>query len=101
MNIHIDTRPNEASILHKLVNFNGKRVLEIGSGDGRMTWYYAQRAISVLAIDPNKDVIDRALEKQPANVHAQVDFLQTTIEDLVVPPGEPGFDVAMFTRSLC
>ena len=35
-----------------LVDLGGAEVLEIGCGDGRLTWRYAERAAYVTAIEP-------------------------------------------------
>jgi len=37
------------------VDFSGKDVLEIGCGNGRVTWCYADSVASVLAVDPLRD----------------------------------------------
>ena len=37
----LDPEGVETRVLHDLVDFRGKDVLEIGCGDGRMTWRYA------------------------------------------------------------
>jgi ubiquinone/menaquinone biosynthesis C-methylase UbiE len=52
MGYEIEPEGNETRILHELMDFRGKDVLEIGCGDGRMTWRYAQLVRLVLALDP-------------------------------------------------
>jgi 16S rRNA A1518/A1519 N6-dimethyltransferase RsmA/KsgA/DIM1 with predicted DNA glycosylase/AP lyase activity len=42
----------ETRIIHDLVDFNGKDVFEVGCGEGRMTWLYADAASSVLGFEP-------------------------------------------------
>ena len=34
----------ERRTIHDLVDFNGKGVFEVGCGEGRMTWLYADAA---------------------------------------------------------
>ena len=60
---NLDPEGVEARVLHDLVDFRDKAVLEIGCGDGRMTWLYADAAASVLAIDPDEPSIATALEE--------------------------------------
>ena len=55
----------ERRTLHDLVDFNGKGVFEVGCGEGRMTWLYADAAASVLGFDPNEDSIALAREQTP------------------------------------
>jgi len=47
MAIRIDPENNETPALFDMVNFGGQRVLEIGCGNGRVTWRYADKAAHV------------------------------------------------------
>jgi tRNA G46 methylase TrmB len=38
--------------LFSFVDLDGRHVVEIGCGDGRLTWHYADRAAQVTAIEP-------------------------------------------------
>ena len=88
----------EPRLIERYVSLRNKRVLEIGCGDGRLTFQYAPRASSVLAIDPDRPSIDEALFQQ--NVHGQsnIEFRIGSLERLP-KPGAP-FDVALFSWSL-
>lgn len=101
MTITADPNATETTVLHELMDFTGSRVLEIGCGDGRVTWQYAGQAASVMAIDPNKEAIANAIKQRPAELSERVEFRVSGIEDFAVTPGVPGFDVVIFTRSLC
>lgn len=57
MALAFDPEGVEAQIIHRLIDFRDKNVLEIGCGDGRMTWRFADHAI--------KD--ERKRSKKPAN----------------------------------
>ena len=63
MTIRTDPEGNETATLFDLVDLDGAVVLEIGCGDGRLTWRYADRAAHVTAIEPFEDSIARAKER--------------------------------------
>jgi cyclopropane fatty-acyl-phospholipid synthase-like methyltransferase len=75
----------------------GRRVLEVGCGDGRLTRRYAHRAGSVHAIDPDPSRIAVLEADRPeGNVTARAaGFLD---DDLDLP--EPVFDAIIFSWSL-
>ena len=101
MTITVDPNGTEATVLHELMDFTGRRVLEIGCGDGRVTWQFAKQAASVIAIDPDKEAIASAVKNRPAELSDRLEFLVSRIEDFAGAPGDPAFDVVLFTRSLC
>ena len=79
--IRLDPEKNEASVLLEFAdNFAGKRVLEVGCGDGRVTMLYAPQATFVVAIDPKPDAIASAVENLPPGLHERVQFDATSIE---------------------
>ena len=88
----------EPRLIESFVSLRHKRVLEIGCGDGRLTFQYAQHALSILAIDPDRPSIDEALFQQRAGGASNIDFRLGSIERLA-RPGAP-FDVALFSWSL-
>ena len=98
MAIHFDPEGNETKILHELVDFSGKNVIEIGCGDGRLTWRYAHMAASVLALDPKADAIAKAIEKTPDSLKPIVTFQADDITTLDLPT--QAYDVAIFSWSI-
>jgi len=79
-------------------NIDGKRVLEIGCGDGRLTWRYADRASRVVAIDPDADEIAAALEDLPPRLRDRVEFKAVSIQEF--EPAAPAFDVVILSWAL-
>jgi len=52
--MRLDPEGHETAALDQLLpDLRGRRVLEVGCGEGRLTCRYADRAGSVLAIDPD------------------------------------------------
>jgi ubiquinone/menaquinone biosynthesis C-methylase UbiE len=50
----------ETTAIADLVGLDGKRVLDVGCGEGRLTTFAAERAASVYAFDPNHERISLA-----------------------------------------
>lgn len=76
-------------------------MLEIGCGDGRLTWSYASQASHVIGLDPDADKIARAREKLPPDLHGHLDFYAATLEEYHASqnPTER-FDLAILAWSL-
>jgi len=76
-----DPLGQEKQALHDLADFKDENVFEVGCGDGRMTMLYADVASSVLAFDPDADVIAEAqaqlLEHLATNVEFRVADMST------------------------
>jgi ubiquinone/menaquinone biosynthesis C-methylase UbiE len=80
-----------------LPDLAGRRVLEVGCGDGRLTRRYAHRAGSVLAIDPDPSRIAALQENRPGgNVTARAVGLLD--DDLNLP--DRSVDALIFSWSL-
>ena len=87
----------EARVLGGVADFSGRRVLEIGCGDGRLTWLFAPRAESVLGIDPDEEQITLARSNTPPELADRVQFEVGEAEDL---SKTAVFDVAFLSWSL-
>jgi ubiquinone/menaquinone biosynthesis C-methylase UbiE len=98
MGYAIDPECNETRVLHELIDFHDKDVLEIGCGDGRMTWRYAALARSVLALDPSADRIEQAIGATPEALRSVVTFRVADITQASLPA--TAFDVAVLSWSL-
>ena len=82
-----------AALARAVPVFAGLRVLEIGSGHGRLTHRYARDAASVVAIDPDADDILVLRDELP-----QVDARAIGVDALMLP--DRSIDVALFAWSL-
>jgi 2-polyprenyl-3-methyl-5-hydroxy-6-metoxy-1,4-benzoquinol methylase len=75
----------------------GKRVLEVGCGNGRLTWQYADLPAHVVGIDPNADRIAQAQQELPPHLQGRVEFQPVAIE--AYQPSS-SFDLIIFAWSL-
>ena len=100
MTIRSDPENNEIRALFDLVDLSGKHVLEIGCGDGRLTWRYAEAAAHVTGIDPFEDSIRRANANQPDTTRDQVAFHHSVFEDFATAREAEMFDIAILSWSL-
>lgn len=98
MMVSIDPEGTEIEVVHDLVDFSGKKVLEVGCGDGRMTRRYADRAASVLALDSNAEKIQRAIDSTPEQLRSRVRFRVADIADAEL--AQEAFEVAILSHSL-
>lgn len=87
------TDDTELRKIDEFVKLEGKQILEIGCGDGRLTAFLAKKAGKVTAIDPEKNQIKTA----KAAVQG-VDFQIGYGEALAFP--EESFDLVFFSYSL-
>ncbi|MEE9198878.1 MAG: class I SAM-dependent methyltransferase [Dehalococcoidia bacterium] len=94
----LDPEGVETRVIHDLVDFRGRGVLEIGCGDGRLTWRYADDAASVLAIDPKEARIAQAQEHTSDALRDTVTFKAVDISTF--EPPEAAFDIALFSWSI-
>ncbi len=97
MTVQIDPEGTEIRILKQLVDPRGKRVLEIGCGDGRLTWRYASLPKQVTGIDLRADDLRVALIDRPANLASRVQFARADVLQLPFPASS--FDAAIFSWS--
>lgn len=88
----------EARALAELADFDGKRVLEVGCGDGRMTFLYAEQAREVLGVDVEDESIREARAALPDRLADRVEFRVADAEALDVP--RQRFDIAFLSWSL-
>ena len=98
MTWQIDPEGVELQTLRTLAPVDGLRILELGCGDGRLTFQYAGTSASVLAVDPDAERIANARRSLP---HELVDKVSFAVSGAVeVKPGRRRFDLALFSSSL-
>ena len=97
MAIQKDTERNESKYLHRFVNFSDKRVLEVGCGEGRLTWQYAGEARSTFGIDLDTDALRVAVFDRRSDLENKVHFSVAKSEQL--PFSNAMFDIAIFAWS--
>lgn len=98
MPIQIDPEGFEIDTLLEYVgSFAGKRVLEVGAGDGRLTWRYAELAAHVTALDPDASEIAIAEKDCPPTLRERVTLLPVGLEDFEPASASPGFDVVLMS----
>jgi protein-L-isoaspartate O-methyltransferase len=86
------------ALIERGVRLRGKDVLEVGCGNGRLTLAYAERARSVVAIEPNADIVARARARARRAGLGRVRFVARPAQTGI--RGGP-FDVVLFSYSLC
>ena len=98
MSYSLDPEGTETSVIHELVDFSRADVLEVGCGDGRLTWRYADEAGSVLGLDPDEEMIRRARDAIPEAIEAKVEFLAADVNEVEL--AQDAYDVAILAHSL-
>lgn len=94
----LDPEGAHLAALRRLADFRGRKVLEMGCGEGRLTLGIAADAASVLAFDTNPDSVAVARRSLPADLAARVSYRVASAQELDVEPGE--FDLVVFSWSL-
>lgn len=100
MSVRTDPEGNETSSLFELVDLDGAHVLEIGAGDGRLTWRYAERTAHVTAVEPFDGSVSRAKERLRETT-LPIEFRHAAFEDFAAGSDPDVFDVALLSWSLC
>lgn len=70
----------------------------MGCEDGRLTWRYADRTRSVLALDPDAAAIEQARASLPEPLHPTVTFQVAEMTSVGFPSA--AFDVVVCSYSL-
>ena len=98
MTLHKDVEGNEKKYLHKFADFTNKRILEIGCGEGRLTWKYAPASALTIGLDLDQDALRVALIDSPHDLKRKLFF--TRAESEHIPFAKETFDIAVLAWSL-
>ena len=99
MPVLLDPEDSETTALLDYADFADKHVLEIGCGDGRLTWRYADHTAHVIAIDPQADRIAAAIDDLLPRLKDRIEFQVRGVEEF--QPPDDLFDVVFMSWSLC
>lgn len=99
MAVSRDPEQAETRVIHDLIDFAGTDVLEVGCGDGRLTWRFAEPTRSVLAVDPDAAAIEQARTTVPEDLCHKVTFQVADMTTASMP--RAAFDVVVLSWSLC
>ena len=94
----LDPEGAHLAALRRLGDFRGRRVLELGCGDGRLTPGIARDAASVLAFDPDAEAVERARQSLPAELAQRVSYRVASGKEIKLEP--VSFDLVVFSWSL-
>ena len=88
----------ERKNLLDFADFTDSRVLEVGCGEGRLTWKYAAASRATFGLDPDRDALRVARADSPTDLHGRVHFARASAYHLPLP--KETFDIAILAWSL-
>jgi ubiquinone/menaquinone biosynthesis C-methylase UbiE len=86
-------------IILKAADFRGAHVLEVGAGDGRLTFQYAAEARSVMAIDTKEPEI-RAASQRSTGMQVRGDLRFLCASASALPFSSEQFGIVLLASSL-
>jgi len=94
----IDPDGVELAAIRELVDLDGLRVLDVGCGDGRLSFACAREGATVFGLDPVEEDIAEARRSIPRGLRGRVRFEVADAAEAELPKRE--FDLALFSWSL-
>ena len=98
MTLQRDSDRREMRFLRKYADLHGKRLLEIGCGEGRLTWQYANEPRFTLAVDLDRDALRVARVDRPEDLEDSVHL--ACADSIHLPFAKENFDIAILAWSL-
>lgn len=98
MSLQKDPDKREDKTLHQYVDVADRRVLEIGCGEGRLTWKYARASKLTVGFDLDHDALRIARTDCPVDLHDHVHFTSASAKN--IPFSKETFDIAVLAWSL-
>jgi ubiquinone/menaquinone biosynthesis C-methylase UbiE len=98
MALEKDPEGFERKSLHKFAEFADQRVLEVGCGEGRLTWKYAGASKLTIGFDPDHDSLRIARADSPYALQKNVHFAEASASH--IPFVNETFDIAILAWSL-
>jgi ubiquinone/menaquinone biosynthesis C-methylase UbiE len=94
----LDPESAHLAALRRLGDFRGQRVIELGCGDGRLTFPIAEDADFVLAFDSDAEAVESGRRSLPSELAERVAFQVASGRSLEVP--RHSFDLTVSSWSL-
>ena len=94
----LDPEGAHLAALRRLGEFEGRSVLEMGCGEGRLTLGIAGDAAHVFAFDPDAAAIERASRALPDELAERVTYQIASAKEIELEPHS--FDLVVFSWSL-
>jgi ubiquinone/menaquinone biosynthesis C-methylase UbiE len=94
----LDAEGAHLTAILRAADFSGRRVLEVGCGEGRLTRGIAPLAASVLAFDPSSENVARARADFPEELREKVRFEVASADEIEIEP--QSVDLVFFSWSL-
>jgi ubiquinone/menaquinone biosynthesis C-methylase UbiE len=98
MGSELDPKGAEPRAILSAADFRKARVLEIGSGDGRLTFRYAGESRSVVGIESKESNLAQAVNSCPENLRERVRFVCASAARL--PFRDERFEIVLFALAL-
>ena len=96
MALRIDPKKIEIRMLKKAIDWDGKNVLEVGCGDGRLTQRILGMGVRrIMAIDTNAERIEKAKRNLPAPLKRMVTFRAVQADEIKYPIST--YDIVFFS----
>jgi 2-polyprenyl-3-methyl-5-hydroxy-6-metoxy-1,4-benzoquinol methylase len=94
----VDPDGVELATIRDLVDLRGLRVLDVGCGEGRLSFACAQEGAEVFAFDPDEEAVATARDETPRELRKRLRFEVAHAREIELPKGE--FELVLFSWSL-